>query len=169
MPNTNIPDIASLIRATLADLRHGRARPGHPRLGLRRKDVDARHKAGHDRRQCLSLVAQAANMDWFLPLIAGLGIGSIIKSIADHFMSRRASDRDRWYQEKRDAYTAFLLRFTTQPYVPPMPTQKLLHYGKRNANCSAQPTLPSLPSNPSILTTVPALHAIPPIVGWSRL
>jgi hypothetical protein len=30
-------------------LRHGRACPGHPRL-KRRKDVDARHKAGHDKR-----------------------------------------------------------------------------------------------------------------------
>jgi hypothetical protein len=33
--------------------RHGRARPGHPRLFLLRcsKDVDARHKAGHDERR----------------------------------------------------------------------------------------------------------------------
>jgi hypothetical protein len=31
-------------------LRHGRACPGHPRLkfGVGLKDVDARHKAGHD-------------------------------------------------------------------------------------------------------------------------
>jgi hypothetical protein len=30
--------------------RHGRARPGHPRLYKfsKNKDVDARHKAGHD-------------------------------------------------------------------------------------------------------------------------
>jgi hypothetical protein len=47
-------------------------------------------------------------MDWFLPLIAGLGLGSVIKSIADHFMSRRASDHDRWYQEKREAYLGLL-------------------------------------------------------------
>ena len=47
-------------------------------------------------------------MDWILPLIAGRGLGSIIKSIADHFMSRRASDHDRWYQEKREAYTGLL-------------------------------------------------------------
>jgi lysophospholipase L1-like esterase len=34
----------------LAQMRHGRACPGHPRLFVRRerKDVDARHKAGHD-------------------------------------------------------------------------------------------------------------------------
>jgi len=28
--------------------RHGRARPGHPRFSSRLKDVDARHRAGHD-------------------------------------------------------------------------------------------------------------------------
>ena len=34
--------------------RHGRACPGHPRLLLLmgRKDVDARHKAGHDDAVC---------------------------------------------------------------------------------------------------------------------
>jgi hypothetical protein len=52
--------------------------------------------------------AQGAAMDWFLPLIAGLGLGSIMKSVADHFMTRRASKHDRWYQEKREAYTGLL-------------------------------------------------------------
>src|SRR3984885_5248135 len=34
---------------TLKDSRHGRPRPGHPRpCGLDKKDVDTRHKAGHD-------------------------------------------------------------------------------------------------------------------------
>jgi hypothetical protein len=51
---------------------------------------------------------QGVDTDWFLPLIAGLGLGSVIKSIADHFMSRRASEHDRWYQEKREAYTGLL-------------------------------------------------------------
>jgi len=47
-------------------------------------------------------------MEWILPLIAGLGIGSLLKSIADHFMIRRASAHDRWYQEKREAYLGLL-------------------------------------------------------------
>src|SRR5271163_3749577 len=33
-------------------IRHGRARPGHPRLGQNKKDVEARHKAGHDGETC---------------------------------------------------------------------------------------------------------------------
>src|SRR6266849_10436449 len=32
-------------------IRHGRACPGHPRLGVVKKDVDARHKAGHDEKR----------------------------------------------------------------------------------------------------------------------
>lgn len=47
-------------------------------------------------------------MEWVLPLLAGLGIGSLLKSIADHSMSRRASTHNRWYQEKREAYLDLL-------------------------------------------------------------
>jgi hypothetical protein len=47
-------------------------------------------------------------MDWILPLVAGLGLGSLLKSIIDHFMSRRASNNDRWYQERREAYLGLL-------------------------------------------------------------
>jgi hypothetical protein len=47
-------------------------------------------------------------MEWILPLLAGLGIGSLLKSIADHFMARRANTNDRWYQEKREAYLGLL-------------------------------------------------------------
>jgi hypothetical protein len=47
-------------------------------------------------------------MDWILPLIAGLGIGSLLKSLADHFMTRRAIASDRWYQEKRESYLGLL-------------------------------------------------------------
>jgi hypothetical protein len=47
-------------------------------------------------------------MEWLMPLIAGLGIGSLLKSIADYFMARRATASDRWYQEKREAYLGLL-------------------------------------------------------------
>src|SRR5690606_29175306 len=47
-------------------------------------------------------------MEWILPLLAGLGIGSLLKSMADHFMARRASTSDRWYQEKRESYLGLL-------------------------------------------------------------
>jgi hypothetical protein len=38
--------IVSPLHKSIFILRHGLARPGHPRLWL--EDVDARHKAGHD-------------------------------------------------------------------------------------------------------------------------
>lgn len=47
-------------------------------------------------------------MDWILPLIGGLGIGAVIKSVIDHFNSRRAVSQDRRYKEKREAYLGLL-------------------------------------------------------------
>jgi hypothetical protein len=47
-------------------------------------------------------------MDWLLPLVGGLGIGALIKSVFDHFMSRRAIVTDRLYQEKRETYLGLL-------------------------------------------------------------
>lgn len=47
-------------------------------------------------------------MDWILPLIGGLGIGAVIKSVIDHFNSRRAVAQDRRYKEKREAYLGLL-------------------------------------------------------------
>ncbi|MCF8478716.1 MAG: hypothetical protein K9G60_16935 [Pseudolabrys sp.] len=46
-----------------AQRRHGRACPGHPRLAVfeRKKDVDARHKAGHD-----EFAADARDVEYFL-------------------------------------------------------------------------------------------------------
>ncbi len=47
-------------------------------------------------------------MDWFLALLGGLGLGSLLKSVVDHFISRRAIMKDRLYQEKREAYVGLL-------------------------------------------------------------
>jgi hypothetical protein len=47
-------------------------------------------------------------MEWLLPLLGGLGLGSLLKSAIDHFVSRRAVMQDRQYQEKREAYLGLL-------------------------------------------------------------
>ncbi|MBB5571762.1 MULTISPECIES: hypothetical protein [Rhizobium] len=47
-------------------------------------------------------------MEWVLPLIGGLGLGSLLKSVIDNFNSRRAVMKDRLYQEKREAYLGLL-------------------------------------------------------------
>lgn len=47
-------------------------------------------------------------MEWILPLVGGLGIGAVIKSVIDHFNARRAVSQDRLYQEKREAYLGLL-------------------------------------------------------------
>lgn len=41
-------------------------------------------------------------------LIGGLGIGSVITAIVNHFTGRRAVTRDRLYAEKREAYLGLL-------------------------------------------------------------
>jgi hypothetical protein len=48
--------MASLPQPNSAHLsRHGRACPGHPRLAAsQEKDVDARHKAGHDGAEAIA-------------------------------------------------------------------------------------------------------------------
>jgi len=47
-------------------------------------------------------------MEWVLPLVGGLGLGSLLKSVIDHFNNRRAVTQDRLYQEKREAYLGLL-------------------------------------------------------------
>jgi hypothetical protein len=45
-------------------------------------------------------------VDWSLltGVIGGLGIGTLITSVANHFMARYSNIKDRWYQEKRETY-----------------------------------------------------------------
>ena len=47
-------------------------------------------------------------MEWIVALVGGLGIGSLITSVATHLMARRGVTNDRWYQEKREAYLGLL-------------------------------------------------------------
>ncbi len=43
-------------------------------------------------------------MNWLLPLLGGLGIGSLLKGVVDHFLEKRSRTDDRLYQEKRETY-----------------------------------------------------------------
>jgi hypothetical protein len=47
-------------------------------------------------------------MDWLLPLIGGLGIGSLLKGFFDHFLDKRSKGADRLYEEKREIYFGLL-------------------------------------------------------------
>jgi hypothetical protein len=46
-------------------------------------------------------------MNW-AELVGGLGVGSLITSLATQFMTRRAATNDRLFQEKREAYLGLL-------------------------------------------------------------
>jgi hypothetical protein len=47
-------------------------------------------------------------MDWILPLIGGLGLGSLLKGVVDYFLANRAKLNDRLYQEKRETYLGMI-------------------------------------------------------------
>jgi hypothetical protein len=47
-------------------------------------------------------------MQIVLGLLGGLGIGSLLASLITHWIGRRASIQDRWYQERREAYLGLL-------------------------------------------------------------
>jgi hypothetical protein len=53
-------------------------------------------------------MSDVPTVQWVLPLLGGLGIGTLITQVVTQFITRRASVRDRLYQEKRAAYLGLL-------------------------------------------------------------
>ena len=47
-------------------------------------------------------------MEWLLPLVGGLGIGAIFKSIVDYFFSKNTAKKKTQYTEMREAYLGLL-------------------------------------------------------------
>ncbi len=43
-------------------------------------------------------------MNLFLALIGGLGIGSLLTTVVNHFLLKNSENSDRLYREKREAY-----------------------------------------------------------------
>jgi hypothetical protein len=52
--------------------------------------------------------AEGGRMDWIAALIGGLGIGSVLTRVVEHFFSRRTLLQERDYQEMREAYLGLL-------------------------------------------------------------
>ncbi len=42
-------------------------------------------------------------MDWLFPFIGGLGIGSLLKGLVDHFLLNKSKAKERAYDEMREA------------------------------------------------------------------
>ena len=47
-------------------------------------------------------------MEWLLPLIGGLGLGAVIKSIIDFFLNKNTARQKIRYSEMREAYLGLL-------------------------------------------------------------
>lgn len=67
---------------------------------------------------------------WLLPLIGGLGIGSLLKGLVDHFLAVKTKSIDRVYQEKREAYLG-LLQALREVAVKPSCSQHSILLGLR--------------------------------------
>jgi hypothetical protein len=48
------------------------------------------------------------SVDWILPLIGGLGLGSLLNSVVSFLMQRSAERRSRAFAEKKEAYQGLL-------------------------------------------------------------
>ncbi len=53
-------------------------------------------------------IYRGGKLDWILPLIGGLGLGSLLTSFVNHFLNKRSQIDSRLYQEKREAYLGLL-------------------------------------------------------------
>jgi hypothetical protein len=64
--NTTVTRNFVILRRERRSDRHGRACPGHPRLEQRTiKDVDARHKAGHDVASLPGQIGYGRRKNWW--------------------------------------------------------------------------------------------------------
>lgn len=64
-------------------------------------------------------------MESILTLLGGLGIGSLLTKIIDHFLSRDSSNRARLYEEKREAYLGLLESLSKAAISPSEENSKL--------------------------------------------
>ncbi len=83
-------------------------------------------------------------MEWVLPLLGGLGLGSALKSTIDHIVARRSLTKDRLYGEKREAYIGLLGAYTKQPSNILRPTRKTTHFGRHAVSYLDQRKFPDL-------------------------
>ncbi|MFA4994182.1 MAG: hypothetical protein WC521_02635 [Bdellovibrionales bacterium] len=72
-------------------------------------------------------------MDWFLPLIGGLGLGSLLKGIVDYFLATKSKANDRLYNEKRETYLG-LLNAMHESEIHPSP-ENAKAYGNWHNRC----------------------------------
>ncbi|MFA4994539.1 MAG: hypothetical protein WC521_04460 [Bdellovibrionales bacterium] len=72
-------------------------------------------------------------MDWILPLLGGLGIGTLLKGIVDHFLAVKSKSDERIYLEKRETYLGLIDAMYESDVHPSLETQK--NYGKWHNRC----------------------------------
>ena len=72
-------------------------------------------------------------MEWLFPLIGGLGMGSILKGLCDHFLNNKSQKEERFYREKREAYLGLIEALHQSDVHPSLETAK--NFGNWTNRC----------------------------------
>lgn len=74
-------------------------------------------------------------MEWLLPLIGGLGIGSLATKVVEIWLSNKKSLESRIYQEKREAYLGLIDAIRNVIIDPKVENKKILVIGIYEYDC----------------------------------
>ena len=94
-------------------------------------------------------------MEWILALFGGLGIGSLLTTVVNHFLSKKSGAAARLYQEKREAYLGMTKALYDAEIEPGPKNEKMFGYylnvtkifGAHNVVEAAQKVIESTPNS----------------------
>ncbi len=95
-------------------------------------------------------------MQWILALFGGLGIGSLLTTIVNHFLSKKSDAAAQLYQEKREAYLGMTKALYDAEIEPGPKNEKMFGYylnvtkifGSQDVVQTARKLMDSAPNTP---------------------
>ena len=67
-------------------------------------------------------------MQWFLTLLGGFGVGSLLTTIVNHFLAKKSEAAEKRYQEKREAYIGMTRALYDSEIEPGPKNEKMFGY-----------------------------------------
>ncbi len=95
-------------------------------------------------------------MEWIVALFGGLGMGSLMTTVVNHFLAKKSGASARLYQEKREAYLGMTKALYDAEIEPGPKNEKMFgHYlnvtkifGSPEVVSAAQGVIQSAPNSP---------------------